>query len=119
MHTGDWPATAEDARAGQERLRGRVDLSGDVPELPPAVTRLDAEHEDDVRALAPETRSRVGCARAGFTNAAGRSGAPSVDPAGHVEAGSRPGHRATAHAGCRAQRHHLPETTRLSAAALR
>lgn len=27
MHTGDWPKTAEDALAVQERLRDRVELS--------------------------------------------------------------------------------------------
>ncbi|MEV7044162.1 hypothetical protein [Amycolatopsis sp. NPDC051061] len=40
MHTGDWPTTVGDALAVQERLRGRVDLTDDLPELPPTVTGL-------------------------------------------------------------------------------
>ncbi|MEU8635682.1 endonuclease V [Amycolatopsis sp. NPDC048633] len=47
MHTGDWPTTAEDALAVQERLRGRVELTGDLPELPPTVTGLDVAYDDD------------------------------------------------------------------------
>ncbi|GAB3134240.1 endonuclease V [Amycolatopsis stemonae] len=47
MHTGDWPATAEQALAVQERLRGRVDLTDDGPELPPTVTGLDVAYDED------------------------------------------------------------------------
>jgi deoxyribonuclease V len=45
VHTGDWPATAEEALAVQEELRGRVDLAGDLPELPPTVTGLDVAYD--------------------------------------------------------------------------
>jgi len=38
VHTEDWPSTVEEALAVQERLRGRVELTGDCPELPPTVT---------------------------------------------------------------------------------
>jgi deoxyribonuclease V len=43
----DWPSTAEEALAVQERLRGRVDLADDCPELPPTVTGLDVAYDDD------------------------------------------------------------------------
>ena len=45
MHTGDWPATVEEALAVQERLRGLVDLTDDLPELPPTVTGLDVAYD--------------------------------------------------------------------------
>lgn len=45
MHTGDWPKTAEEALAVQERLRGLVDLADDLPELPPTVTGLDVAYD--------------------------------------------------------------------------
>lgn len=45
MHTGDWPTTAEEALAVQERLRGLVDLADDLPELPPTVTGLDVAYD--------------------------------------------------------------------------
>jgi deoxyribonuclease V len=44
VHTGDWPTTIEDALAVQERLRGRVDVTDDCPELPPTVTGLDVAY---------------------------------------------------------------------------
>ncbi|OXM65213.1 endonuclease V [Amycolatopsis vastitatis] len=46
MHTEDWPSTIEEALATQERLRGRVDLTDDLPELPPTVTGLDVAYDD-------------------------------------------------------------------------
>lgn len=46
MHTEDWPATAEEALAVQERLRGRVELADDCPELPPTVTGLDVAYDE-------------------------------------------------------------------------
>jgi deoxyribonuclease V len=46
VHTGDWPATADEALAVQERLRGRVDLTDDLAELPPTVTGLDVAYDD-------------------------------------------------------------------------
>ncbi|MEU7790727.1 endonuclease V [Amycolatopsis sp. NPDC049159] len=46
MHTGDWPSTAEEALAVQEALRGRVELHGDLPELPPTVTGLDVAYDE-------------------------------------------------------------------------
>ncbi|WP_410596615.1 endonuclease V [Amycolatopsis sp. lyj-23] len=46
MHTEDWPATAEEALAVQERLRGLVDLTDDLPELPPTVTGLDVAYDE-------------------------------------------------------------------------
>ncbi|MDS0137581.1 MULTISPECIES: endonuclease V [unclassified Amycolatopsis] len=45
MHTEDWPSTVEEALAVQERLRGRVDLADDCPELPPTVTGLDVAYD--------------------------------------------------------------------------
>ncbi|RSD13269.1 endonuclease V [Amycolatopsis eburnea] len=47
MHTGDWPSTAEEALAVQEALRGRVELTDDLPELPPTVTGLDVAYDED------------------------------------------------------------------------
>jgi deoxyribonuclease V len=44
VHTGDWPTTIEDALAVQERLRSRVDVTDDCPELPPTVTGLDVAY---------------------------------------------------------------------------
>ncbi|WP_206797780.1 endonuclease V [Amycolatopsis sp. MtRt-6] len=46
MHTQDWPSTIEEALAVQERLRGRVELADDCPELPPTVTGLDVAYDD-------------------------------------------------------------------------
>jgi deoxyribonuclease V len=46
VHTEDWPSTIEEALATQERLRGRVDLADDLPELPPTVTGLDVAYDD-------------------------------------------------------------------------
>jgi deoxyribonuclease V len=46
VHTGDWPSTAEEALAVQERLLGRVQLTDDCPELPPTVTGLDVAYDD-------------------------------------------------------------------------
>ncbi|WP_410641348.1 endonuclease V [Amycolatopsis sp. lyj-346] len=46
MHTGDWPTTVEAALAEQDRLRGRVRLADDCPELPPTVTGLDVAYDD-------------------------------------------------------------------------
>ncbi|MCR6487210.1 deoxyribonuclease V [Amycolatopsis sp. OK19-0408] len=46
MHTGDWPKTAEEARAVQERLRDLVDLTDDLPALPPTVTGLDVAYDE-------------------------------------------------------------------------
>jgi deoxyribonuclease V len=46
VHTEDWPSTVEEALATQERLRGRVDLTDDLPELPPTVTGLDVAYDD-------------------------------------------------------------------------
>lgn len=46
MHTGDWPSTVEEALAVQERLRERVDLTDDGPELPPTVTGLDVAYDE-------------------------------------------------------------------------
>ncbi|WP_410609964.1 endonuclease V [Amycolatopsis sp. lyj-109] len=46
MHTEDWPSTVEEALAVQDRLRGRVDLTDDCPELPPTVTGLDVAYDD-------------------------------------------------------------------------
>ncbi|MFB9689383.1 deoxyribonuclease V [Amycolatopsis plumensis] len=47
MHTEDWPSTAEEALAVQERLRDRVELADDCPELPPTVTGLDVAYDDN------------------------------------------------------------------------
>ncbi|SED64165.1 Endonuclease V [Amycolatopsis tolypomycina] len=47
MHTEDWPSTTEEALAVQDRLRGRVELADDCPELPPTVTGLDVAYDDD------------------------------------------------------------------------
>jgi deoxyribonuclease V len=46
VHTEDWPTTVEEALAVQDRLRGRVDLADDCPELPPTVTGLDVAYDD-------------------------------------------------------------------------
>ena len=47
MHTEDWPSTAEEALAVQERLRDRVELADDCPELPPTVTGLDVAYDGE------------------------------------------------------------------------
>ncbi|NBH12451.1 endonuclease V [Amycolatopsis sp. SID8362] len=47
MHTGDWPSTAAEALAVQEALRGRVEFTDDLPELPPTVTGLDVAYDED------------------------------------------------------------------------
>ncbi|MFJ7212318.1 endonuclease V [Amycolatopsis sp. NPDC098790] len=61
MHTGDWPKTAVEALAVQERRRGSVDLTDDGPELPPTVTGLDVAYgEDDVIAAAVVTLETAG-----------------------------------------------------------
>ena len=55
MHIVDlpeWPATADEAIAVQERLRGLVDVSGGAPELPPTVTGLDVAYDDGDRIAA-------------------------------------------------------------------
>jgi deoxyribonuclease V len=66
VHTEDWPATVEEALATQERLRGRVDLTDDLPERPPTVTGLDVEGSTAASAVTPETewaaaRTRADC----------------------------------------------------------
>jgi deoxyribonuclease V len=46
VHIEDWPSTIGDALAVQERLREQVDLTDDLPELPPTVTGLDVAYDD-------------------------------------------------------------------------
>ncbi|MGW3959251.1 hypothetical protein ACWED2_05475 [Amycolatopsis sp. NPDC005003] len=63
MPIEDWPSTVEEALAVQDRLRGRVELADDCPELPPTVT---GGGECSASADAPETaepaaRTRAGC----------------------------------------------------------
>jgi deoxyribonuclease V len=61
VHTGDWPTTIDDALAVQERLRGRVDVTDDCPELPPTVTGLDVAYgERDEIAAAVVTLETAG-----------------------------------------------------------
>ncbi|MGK3201231.1 endonuclease V [Amycolatopsis sp. MEPSY49] len=72
MHTGDWPATVEEAPAVQERLRVLVDFTDDLPELPPTVTGLDVAY--DAPAVISETRRATGRVRAGGTGEAGPVG---------------------------------------------
>ncbi|HKN53430.1 MAG TPA: endonuclease V, partial [Amycolatopsis sp.] len=51
----EWPATAEEAVAVQERLRKLVDLGDDCPELPPTVTGFDVAYDGDRVAAAAVT----------------------------------------------------------------
>ena len=46
MHIADWPATAAEALAVQERLRGLVETVDGCPELPPTVTGLDVAYDE-------------------------------------------------------------------------
>ena len=46
MHITDWPVTAAEAVAVQERLRGLVETVDGCPELPPTVTGLDVAYDD-------------------------------------------------------------------------
>ncbi|MEV6622358.1 hypothetical protein AB0M83_35930 [Amycolatopsis sp. NPDC051106] len=78
MHTGDWPATVEDALAVQERLRGRVDLTDDLPEA--GVAGAEVEHRAAVPTVISETRKRTGRARAGVTGKAGPYALHEVQP---------------------------------------
>ncbi len=46
VHIVDWPATAAEALAVQERLRGLVDRADSCPEVPPTVTGLDVAYDE-------------------------------------------------------------------------